>query len=123
MQENRAWERNAQRLVALLVTDQVDDVLIEKGFKIGATRQTELAQRLLTNGNGLADQLLWLCVLRSSFFGRLCLGFGDVHGLCQLVQLPCLQPCGQRAQSTGRTIGRESCRERDCTIVEMLVVS
>src|SRR3546814_9550401 len=79
MQENRAWERNAQRLVALLVPDQVDDVLIEKGFKIGAPRQTELAQRLLTNGNGLADPLLWLCALRSSFFGRLSLGFGDVQ--------------------------------------------
>src|SRR3546814_19244040 len=71
MQENRAWERNAQRLVALLVPDQVDDVLIEKGFKIGAPRQTELAQRLLTNGNGLADPLLLPVALTSSFFGRL----------------------------------------------------
>src|SRR3546814_4673606 len=97
MQENRAWERNAQRLVALLVPDQVDDVLIEKGFKIGAPRQTELAQRLLTNGNGLADPLLWLCALRSSFFGRLSLGFGDVQGHCQLVQLPRLQTWGQQA--------------------------
>src|SRR3546814_6138609 len=87
MQENRAWERNAQRLVALLVPDQVDDVLIEKGFKIGAPRQTELAQRLLTNGNGLADPLLWLCALRSSFFGRLSLGFRSEEHTSELTSL------------------------------------
>src|SRR3546814_21190324 len=69
---------------------------------IGAPRQTELAQRLLTIGTGLADPLLWLCALRSSFFGRLSLGFGDVQGHCQLVQLPRLQPWGQRAHPTGR---------------------
>src|SRR3546814_21009439 len=82
--------------------DQVDDVLIEKGFKIGAPRQTELAQRLLTNGNGLADPLLWLCALRSSFFGRLSLGFGDVQRHCQMVPLPRLQPWRQRAHPTVR---------------------
>src|SRR3546814_13069525 len=103
MQENRAWERNAQRLVALLVPDQVDDVLIEKGFKIGAPRQTELAQRLLNNGNRLADPLLSPCAHRSSIFGRLSLGVGDLQGHCQLVQLPHLPPWGTTSLPKGRT--------------------